>query len=76
MGGIELLLSTKDGKVTDAKLYSDAMDADFIAGIAPALSGCIFRSTDLAKRLRTLPKTEDQQKIVEDIAQYIEQQGY
>lgn len=75
-GGIELLLSTKDGKVTDAKLYSDAMDADFIAGIAPALSGCIFRSTDLAKRLRTLPKTEDQQKIVEDIAQYIEQQGY
>lgn len=75
-GGVELLLSTKDGKVTDAKLYSDAMDADFIAEIAPALPGCPFRSTDLAERLRALPKTEDQEKIIHDLAGYIEQQGY
>lgn len=75
-GGAELLLSTKDGKVMDAKLYSDAMDADFIAEIAPVLPGCSFRSADLAERLRTLPKTEDQEKIIHDLAGYIEQQGY
>ena len=75
-GGVELLLSTKDGRITDTKLYSDAMDADFIAEIAPALPGCIFRSAELAERLRTLPQTEEHQKIIEDIAQYIEQQGY
>lgn len=75
-GGVELLLSTHEAKVTDARLYSDAMDADFIEAIPPALKGCAFRSADLAQRLRTLPQTEEQKKIIADIAEYIERQGY
>ncbi|MEG2361096.1 MAG: lipoate--protein ligase [Christensenella sp.] len=75
-GGIELLLSTRDAKIEHAALYSDAMDADFMGIIPAALEGALFKSDVLAKRLRALPKTDEQKKIVDDIAEYIEAQGY
>ncbi|WP_302762178.1 lipoate--protein ligase [Christensenella hongkongensis] len=75
-GGIELLLKTKDAVIEDATLYSDAMDADFMASIPNALKGSVFRSQELAERLRSLPETEEQKQITDDIAAYIVEQGY
>lgn len=75
-GGVELLLCTHEAKVTEAKLYSDAMDADFIEAIPAALVGCVFKSDALAKRIRAIPHTGEQKQIINDIAEYIEQQEY
>ncbi len=75
-GGAELLLSTREAKVTSAKLYSDAMDADFIETIPPVLVGCTFKSEALAERMRSIPHTEEQAQILNDLADYIEAQGY
>lgn len=75
-GGIELLLSTKDATIQQAKLYSDAMDADFIETIPAALEYVPFQSSALAKQLRAIPHTQEQEYILNDIADYIEQQKY
>lgn len=52
------------------------MDADFMASIPNALKGSVFRSQELAERLRSLPETEEQKQITDDIAAYIVEQGY
>lgn len=75
-GGLELLLSTHEAKVTNATLYSDAMDADFVETIPAALIGCPFQSAALTQRIRSIPHTDDQAQLIEDIAAYIEQQRY
>lgn len=75
-GGIELMLDLKDAVIRKAQVFSDAMDADFIDGIAPALIGCTFRSADLAQRIRAISHAPEQEPILSDLAAYIEEQGY
>jgi lipoate-protein ligase A len=47
-GQIELLLSLKDGRVSDAQCYTDAMDAELSSRVCQALSGCVFTPSALA----------------------------
>ncbi|MEG0357015.1 MAG: lipoate--protein ligase [Christensenellaceae bacterium] len=75
-GGIELLLCLSDAKITQAHLYSDAMDADFLSSIPKQLVGCVFQSDELAARLRQIKATPEQSKIAEDLSEYILQQKY
>jgi lipoate-protein ligase A len=43
-GGFELNLELSEGTVKNARVYSDAMDADLIGGISGRLAGCAFTS--------------------------------
>ncbi len=47
-GQVELLLSLKDGRVSDAQCYTDAMDADLSSRVCRGLSGCVFTAAALA----------------------------
>ena len=53
-GGLTLELNLKEGTVTGAKVFSDAMDEAMIARIAPALTGARYENEALAAALRAL----------------------
>ena len=53
-GGVTLELSLKEGAVTGAKVFSDAMDEAMIDRVAPALLGARYENEALAAALRTL----------------------
>ena len=53
-GGVTLELSLKEGAVTDAKVFSDAMDEAMIGAIAPVLAGVRYENAALAEALRKL----------------------
>jgi len=53
-GGVELGLTVKNGMVSHAKIYSDAMEADLIESMANSLVGSIFELTHLARHLHAL----------------------
>ena len=75
-GGVEFAFSLKNGVITEARVYSDAMDADFIGRLPEAVAGCAFTSDSLAARLRALPAFEDQRGMIEDIAAFFIEKGY
>ena len=53
-GGVTLELSLREGTITRAKVYSDAMDEAMIERLAPALTGIKYQNEDLANALRSL----------------------
>ena len=53
-GGLSLMLSLRAGIVTEARVYSDAMDEAMIDRIAPALTGVKYQNEALAQALRAL----------------------
>lgn len=52
-GGLQISLDAKNGVITAAKVYSDAMDWALPAAIENALLGCRFRKGDMIKAVRT-----------------------
>jgi lipoate-protein ligase A len=75
-GNAEFAFSLKNGVITEANVYSDAMDADFIGLLPDALVGAAFNSAELAARLRELPGTEAQLAMAEDIAAFFLEKAY
>ncbi len=75
-GCAELCFSLKHGIVTDAHVYSDAMDASFIERIPAVLVGAAFQSDELAARLLALGDTGEQKKMAQDVADFLIQKGY
>ena len=65
-GEVDLLLNVQRGYVTQAQVYSDALDEGLILRIAPLLTGCQFTSAALSERLRALGGVEG-----EDLAGWI-----
>lgn len=60
-GSIDLRLSVREERVTDAQVFSDAMDEKLITSIGPALTGGPYDAEGLAARLRSLPGSQAQQ---------------
>ncbi len=75
-GNIEFNLSLQDATIQEAKVFSDAMDADFIATLPAQLSGCAFRSDAMVKAISRTPRTADQTSMLNDILNFIQQQNY
>jgi lipoate-protein ligase A len=50
-GGVELLLNVEKGVITDAEIYSDAMDSDYIDCVKTALQGIEFSTQCIANAL-------------------------
>lgn len=76
-GGAEIGFTLKGGTVTEARIYSDAMDADFIERISAALAGHPFRSDALAKAIRAIPAADGQQKaVLKDLSRFIMEKSF
>lgn len=54
-GHIQLQLDAKEGVITGAKVYSDAMDWHLADVIQAALTGCRFETGTIQKALKTAP---------------------
>jgi len=71
-GGIQLQLQAKNGIITTAKVYSDAMDWQLPNLVETALTGCYFRLPDMQQALRNAiadPQTAD------DLCTFLESQN-
>ena len=71
-GHIQLQLNAKDGHITSAKLYSDAIDWTLPNTVETALIGCRFETTAMQNALL---KTTLQQSICTDLCQMIASQA-
>lgn len=68
-GGMELQLKAVGGRIQEARVYSDAMDAGLAPTLEQALTGCPFRMDALEAAIRTaVPET------AEDICTLLKQQ--
>lgn len=68
-GGVQLQLATKQGVITDAKLYSDAMDWSLAPAVEAALTGCRFALSDLQAALQAAPLA---QEVISDLCRMLE----
>jgi lipoate-protein ligase A len=51
-GGVEIGLKLEGGRISEASVYSDAMDEEYIGLLPTMLTGSIFKSAELAGRIR------------------------
>ena len=65
-GGVELQLITREGCIAEAKVYSDAMNEQFISCLQPALEGLPYAQDAIAAALRATNCAEG-----EDLAKWI-----
>lgn len=75
-GGVEICLNTKDGIITESKIYSDAMDTSFIDLIESSLVSVRFSSSEICRKIRSLDFSYDRQGFVSDICKVIEERKY
>ena len=68
-GHAKLLLKIDDGKITDAKLYTDSMDWTVSDTVCNALKNCKFTQEDICNAL----KLKLQSPVLEDISALIKQ---
>lgn len=67
-GEVELGLSVRGGVIAEARVCSDALDEQFILGIAPLLPGCELDSAALCRRLSRLGPSEPARDLAAWIA--------
>lgn len=60
-GGVQMLLTLKNGEVAQAEVYSDAMDADLAEEIRTRLTGCRFGSAFLCQALEVSDREQVRQ---------------
>ncbi len=80
-GMVEIGLKVENGCVSQAVLYSDALDSDFIEILAKLLLGCHFHSVDLAAALLKAPNLGEgfgpsRDQMVNDLADMIMEEGW
>ncbi len=71
-GEVELALSLREGRIHQAKLFSDAMDADLIEAAGKALTDVIFSPEAMGKAMRALRGGMSGGEIVEDLRSWID----
>lgn len=71
-GEIQLQLKVDEGKVTDARIFSDAMNVSYIAALPRVLVGAPFRGETLAAKvaLQNAPG-EEEQRIRADFSDFL-----
>lgn len=75
-GRVDFYFSLQDGKITDAHVYSDALDADFIDALPCMLIGALFSSQELAKRLSAIDDTPERKQMAQDMAEFFIEKAY
>ena len=69
-GQVELLLSLKDGRVTGAQCYTDAMDTDLAQRVSGLLTGSVFTASALAGCFQSSTAAQEM-----DLARWLSQQA-
>lgn len=73
-GGLQLCFSVEQGAVVHTALYSDGLEADFLAGLPACFTGCRYEAPALTARLTAVPADgETQCRILADAAGLIGQ---
>ena len=49
-----------DGRIAEAALWSDGLDADFLSRVPALLTGCPLTAVAIAQALRTDPESTDE----------------
>ncbi len=68
-GGVEVELINRDGRVAEAKVFSDGMDAALFPLLAKALVGRLFTAVELADALRSASDSAE----ASDVAKWLEE---
>ncbi len=71
-GHIQLQLEARNGHITGAKVYSDAMDWTLPTVVEDALTGCRFEAAAMVRRLRETPLDAE---VARDLCQMAEEQN-
>ena len=71
-GEVTMQLAVKNGLCTNAAVYTDAMDAEFAAPLAAALTGCRFLPDELCARIRKTPQCG---AVAEDLCTLVQEQS-
>lgn len=69
-GGVQLLLTLREGRVERVEAFSDALDADLSEELRSRLTGCCFGSRAMYEALR--PSQKEQ---IRDVAQWLLEQN-
>ena len=69
-GGVQMLLTLKDGLVAQAEVYSDALDTELAGEVQQRLTGCRFASRSLCDALQESAKEQ-----VRQVGQYLLEQN-
>jgi len=72
-GDIQLGLSLKKGKIEEAKIYSDAMNADLIENIADNLSECQFKIDEVTKAIENVDHVEKDQEVINELIGWLKE---
>jgi lipoate-protein ligase A len=77
-GGIEIRFRLQNGIVSEAVVYSDAMDATYIAGLPDVMRGTRFNSGQIAGRILDAAGEEpgDTRAMAEDLAGWLRNKGF
>lgn len=68
-GEVTFQLALRDGRVQEAHVFSDAMDADFIQALGPCLTGAPYQPQALAAAVSQLPGP-----LAQELAQWLQTQ--
>lgn len=75
-GELQIQLRLEGGKVSQARVYSDAMDFAFAARLPQTLENCVFSARALAAAVEAMPAEDmESEKMRGDIAGYLLQQN-
>jgi lipoate-protein ligase A len=72
-GDVQLGLSLTKGKITESKIYSDAMNADLIEDIAEKLKGCQFKIDEITNAINNVKHSKDEEEIIENINEWLKE---
>lgn len=70
-GGIDLGLTLQNGRITDAKLYSDAMNANLIERIGLSFVDLPLTSESLIYALDTLVVAKEDKQVIDDMGNWL-----
>jgi hypothetical protein len=59
-----------------AKVYSDAIDEEFISVLPEHLMGVAFSSSELSEAIRKLSFGQERKQMTDDIAQWLEMKQF
>lgn len=73
-GSLDIQLAVREGIITDAALWTDALDTGLVQEAARVLESCRFSGEETAARLSALPLHDDMQKqMLNDIRELLEE---
>ncbi|MGM0603189.1 MAG: lipoate--protein ligase [Bacillota bacterium] len=74
-GEVEIALNSVNAVVENAKVYSDAMEADLFADLGPELEGVRFTKENIIDSVKNL-EDETNEEIISDIVEWIKERDF